>query len=117
VVAIPPPPGLDGAPGELARDAVFVGEGHLADGFVAGFEGRAFGVFECAEDAHFEVIGDAFHGRRETAMRWREEEDRRFVLLQPGVRMDVRCYDGNSGEVKPGEVRKRAVKWTKRGRA
>lgn len=38
------PPSLDGAPGELAREAVVVFEDHLADGLVLGVEGVAGGV-------------------------------------------------------------------------
>ncbi len=62
VFAIEEPPGLDGAPGELAGLAVFVEEGHGGDGLVAGFHRVAGGVFERAENAHFEVVGGVFHG-------------------------------------------------------
>ena len=58
------PPGLDGAPGELAAMAVLIAEGHLADSLVAFQQGCAIGVFERAEHAHFEIIGDAFHMTR-----------------------------------------------------
>lgn len=61
VLAIVIPPGLDGAPGELAGLAVFVEEGHFANGAVAGLHGVAGSVFEGSEDAHFEIIGDSFH--------------------------------------------------------
>ena len=50
------PPGLDGAPSKVMRVAVFVLEGHLGDGPVAGVEGVAGGMLECSEDAHFEVV-------------------------------------------------------------
>ena len=60
--AVEEPPGLDGAPGELAGLAVFVEKGHGGDGSVAGFHGVAGGVFERAENAHFEVVGGVFHG-------------------------------------------------------
>jgi hypothetical protein len=53
-------PGLDGAPGELPRVAVFVGESHGGDGvhaFVAGLPGD--GV-DGAEDAHLQVDGRQF---------------------------------------------------------
>lgn len=50
------PPGLDGAPSELTRVTVFVGEGHLGDGAIAGSEGVTGGMFEGSEDAHFEVV-------------------------------------------------------------
>ncbi len=48
-------PGLDGAPGELARMPVLVGEGGLADGSDAGDDGLAFGHIDRTEDTHFEV--------------------------------------------------------------
>ena len=68
VAAVVVPPRLNGAPGELAGVSVLVTEGHLADGHVAIPEGIAFGVFERAEDAHFEVIGDADHRGRDAPM-------------------------------------------------
>jgi hypothetical protein len=61
VFAVVVPPALDGAPGEAAELSVFIEEGHLADGLVAGDVGGAAGVFECSEDSHFEVVGDALH--------------------------------------------------------
>ena len=61
VFAIVIPPGLDGAPGELAGVAVLVEEDGLTDGLVASEVGVALGVFECPEDSHFEVVADAFH--------------------------------------------------------
>jgi len=56
VLTIVIPPGLDGAPSEVMRVAVFVLEGHLRDSPVAGVKGVAGGMFECSEDAHFEVV-------------------------------------------------------------
>ncbi len=61
VFAVVIPPGLDGAPGELAGVAVLVEEDGLTDGLVASEVGVALGVFECPEDSHFEVVADAFH--------------------------------------------------------
>ena len=48
-------PGLDGAPGELARVAVLVGEAHLADGLDAGLDGVARRAVDGAEHPHFKV--------------------------------------------------------------
>ena len=50
------PPGLDGAPSEVMRAAVLVGEGHLRDSVVAVDESIAGGMFKGSEDAHFEVV-------------------------------------------------------------
>jgi hypothetical protein len=61
VFAVVIPPGLDGSPGEADGMAVFVLEGHGADGLIAGEHGFALGVFECSEHSHSEVIADAFH--------------------------------------------------------
>jgi hypothetical protein len=36
--------------------AVFILEGHFGDGLVAGVEDVAGGMFECSEDAYFEVV-------------------------------------------------------------
>lgn len=59
--AIVIPPSLDGAPCELVRMAVLVEESHVAYSLIAGEVGFALGIFECSEDSHFEVVGDAFH--------------------------------------------------------
>lgn len=56
MTAVVIPPGLDGAPSELTRVTVFVGEGHLGDGAIAGSESIAGGMFKGSEDAHFEVV-------------------------------------------------------------
>ena len=69
--AIVIPPGLNGAPSELVRLAFLIVEDHVADGFVAGLVGVSLGVFECSEDSHFEVVGDAFHmTRAKLPSRW-----------------------------------------------
>ena len=54
-------PGLDGAPGELARVAILVGEGHLADGLDSGLDGVADGHVDGTEDAHFEIGSGVSH--------------------------------------------------------
>ena len=54
-------PGLDGAPGELARVAVLVGEGHLADGLDAGLDGVALGHVNGAEHPHFQIGSGISH--------------------------------------------------------
>lgn len=61
VSAVVIPPGLDGAPCEALRPAVFIVEDHLRDGMVAGGKAVAQSMFECSEDAHFEVVGYTFH--------------------------------------------------------
>lgn len=61
VLAVVIPPGLDGAPGELAGVSVIVFEDHLADGLVLSLEAVAGGVFEGAKDAHFKGVWDTFH--------------------------------------------------------
>lgn len=48
-------PGLDGAPGKLARVAILVGEGHGADRFDPGLDGIAEGHVDGTKDAHFEI--------------------------------------------------------------
>lgn len=74
VFAVVIPPGLDGSPSELAGLAVFVEEGHFADGAVACVHGVAGCVFEGSEDAHFEVVGDSFHGAQTVSETMKEEE-------------------------------------------
>ena len=64
VSAVVIPPGLNGAPSELARTTVLIKEGHVGDGLVAGEVGCSLGVFECSEDSHFEVVADVFHRTR-----------------------------------------------------
>jgi len=54
-------PGLDGAPGELARMAILVGEGHLADGFDAGVDGVAGGQVNGAQHPHFQIHSGIAH--------------------------------------------------------
>lgn len=54
-------PGLDGAPGELARVAVLVSKGHLADGFDPGMNGVAWRHVDGAQDAHFQIDGGISH--------------------------------------------------------
>ncbi len=54
-------PGLDGAPGELAGLAIFIGERQLADRPDAGDDGFAFGHVDGAQDAHLEVGSGISH--------------------------------------------------------
>ena len=61
VVFVAVVPGLDGAPGELARVAVLVGEGHLADGFDAGGDGMARGHVNGTEHPHFQISSGIAH--------------------------------------------------------
>ena len=65
VFAVVIPPSLDGAPGEAAELSLFIEEGHLTDGLVAGDVRCAAGIFEGSEDSHFEVVGDALHNAGE----------------------------------------------------
>ena len=61
VFAVAAQPGGDGAPGELARMAILVGEGHLADGLNALSLGVALGHVHGAEHAHFQINGGISH--------------------------------------------------------
>lgn len=54
-------PGFDGAPFELARVALLVGEGHLADGLDAIADAVALGHVDGAQHAHFQVRSRIFH--------------------------------------------------------
>jgi len=56
MLAIVIPPGLDGAPGELVREAFFIFEDHLADGLILFSHGSSWGVFEGSEDFHFDEV-------------------------------------------------------------
>jgi hypothetical protein len=54
-------PGLDGAPGELARVAILIGEGHLADDLDPGLDGAAFGHVDGAQHPHFQIHSGIAH--------------------------------------------------------
>jgi hypothetical protein len=61
VVFVAVVPGLDGAPGELARVALLVEEGHggdVVDAFVAG---SPQGGVDGAQDAHLQIDGRLLH--------------------------------------------------------
>jgi len=53
VASIPPPPCLDGSPGELMGDAFLVFENLPAYSDVASLHGVSVGELKCAEDFHF----------------------------------------------------------------
>src|SRR5208337_4564714 len=54
-------PGLDGAPGELARLALLVGEGQLTDRPDAGLEAVALGHVDGPQHAHLQIRSRIFH--------------------------------------------------------
>lgn len=56
-------PSLNGAPSELAGVAVFIGEGHLADGLDSGSDGMAWSHVNGTEHTHFEIGGRITHER------------------------------------------------------
>jgi len=54
---------LNGPPGKLALDVVFVGKNNTTDVMDARNNRVAGSKFDGSEDAHFEVGRDSFHGR------------------------------------------------------
>jgi len=61
VLAVAAQPGGDGTPSELARLAILVGEGHLADGLDPLSLRIALGHVHGSEHAHFQVNGGISH--------------------------------------------------------
>ena len=104
ISAIVVPPGLDGAPGELAGGAFLILEDHLANSLVAGLHGVARGVFECAEHPHFQIVGDAFHVTRATIPESLGRDASPFGVAARNRREHGMRHDVKSEIVRPGSV-------------
>ena len=107
VLAVEIPPGLDGSPGEPARLAILVGEGHCADRLITGEVGLAECIFEGTEHPHSQIIAYAFHVAGEPAAA--HPRVRHSISCcgekMPDGQKRLRCQSGHPAfTVRPGDV-------------